>query len=206
MGVWAVIYSVTGKLMEKTGDTAVVECSGVAFGCLTSLSTLASLPPCGEVVTLYTHLYVREGAMDLYGFAGKGELAYFRMLLTVSGVGPKAALAVLSAMSPEKLALAVAAGDSKALTAAQGIGKKTAERMILELRDKVGSQDIAGGFSGAGAAAPVIQGNLSEAVNALIVLGYSQMEAAQALQGFSEEETVEELIRQGLRRLAGGKQ
>ena len=197
------IHSITGKLMVKGMDMAVVECSGVGFKCFTSLTTLGRLPAIGDTVTLYTYLNVREDALDLYGFSGQDELACFRLLLSVSGVGPKAALGLLSTMSPEKFALCVASSDIKFITTAPGIGRKTAERIVLELKDKVSSQEIAGGFSPAASPLPAAgAGNLGEAVSALLVLGYSQSEAAQALKGCGEEESVEDLIRQALKKLA----
>lgn len=130
------IYSVSGKLIHTEGELAVIECGGVGYACKTTLSTLQKIA--GETnVTLLTFMSVREDAVELFGFADSEELRAFKLLISVSGVGPKAGLAILSAMSPQQFALAVATTDSKAFTQVKGIGKKTAERICLELRDKV---------------------------------------------------------------------
>ena len=130
-------YHVRGKLIHVEEGMAAVECAGVAFALKTTNNTLSKLPALQSEVTLYTYFLVREGAMELYGFYDQGELNCFQMLLTVSGVGPKAALAILSHLSPEKFALCVATGDVKSITRAQGVGPKLAQRLILELKDKV---------------------------------------------------------------------
>ncbi len=131
-------YSLTGKL-------AVVECGGVGYRCMTSLTTLSCLPPAGERVTLYTHLNVREDALDLFGFYSMNELDAFKKLIGVSGVGPKSALAILSDMTPDRLALCIASGDAKSLTRAPGVGVKLAQRLILELKDKISKAELASG-------------------------------------------------------------
>ncbi|MDD2955883.1 MAG: Holliday junction branch migration protein RuvA [Oscillospiraceae bacterium] len=200
------IYSLTGKLIHVENALAVVECAGVGYACKTTRATLGALPSVGSAVTLYTHLNVREDAVELFGFYTGRELECFRQLQTVSGVGPKAALAILSELTPDRFALAVASGDVKAITRAAGVGPKLAQRVILELKDRVTSEEIASGFSeGAGPAAAFSTGSMTEAVSALTALGYSQSEAAQALGGLDPSLSAEELIRRALRGLAGGK-
>ena len=130
------LYSVRGKLIQTTATCAVVECGGVGFLCQTTLNTLKTLKP-GSEVMLYTYLNVREDAMELFGFATKTELDTFKTLISVSGVGPKAGLALLSELSPEQVAMAIATDDVKTITRAQGIGKKIAQRIVLELKDKL---------------------------------------------------------------------
>lgn len=197
------LYSVRGTLLHTEASLAAVECAGVGYLCQTTLSTLSKLPKAGEEVFLYTYLHVREGAVDLFGFADKGELNCFRMLLGVTGVGPKAALSILSNLSPERFALCVAAGDHKAITAAQGVGPKLAQRIILELKDKVKTDDVAKGFGDAPQLAALGSGNVQEAIGALVVLGYSQADAASVVSRLDPEKPVEDLIKAALKTLAG---
>ena len=131
------IYSVTGTLVHTEPGAAVVDVGGVAFKCMTSMNTLRSLPRLSEKATLYTYLNVREDALDLFGFATKGELSCFKLLTAISGVGPKVGLAILSQLTPEDVAMAAAAGDAKRFTKASGVGPKLAQRIVLELKDKV---------------------------------------------------------------------
>ena len=200
-------YSVRGKLIHIEDGLAVVECAGVGFALKITNNTLSKLPALQSEVMLYTHFMVREDAMELFGFYDMGELNCFKMMLTVSGVGPKAALAILSQLSPEKFALCVATGDVKSITRAPGVGPKLANRLILELKDKVQNEQIAKGVGMDDIPAPAVLAgaNLQEAISALVVLGYSQSEAASALGKLDPELPVEELIRQGLRKIAGGK-
>ncbi len=194
------IYSLRGTLTHTARDSAVVECGGVGFLCLTTANTLNALPALGKEVCLYTHLGVREDALDLFGFISEAERSCFKMLIGVSGVGPKAALSILSGTTPEQFASAVASGDTKALTRAPGIGNKTAQRIILELKDK-----LSGAASAAPSGVPLPQGtggNLSEAANALIVLGYSSAEAEGAVRRCDPKKAVEDIIREALRLLA----
>ena len=194
------IYSVSGKLIHTDSELAVVECAGVGYACRTSLSTLQRIAG-REEVTLLTHLSVREDGVELFGFADQEELRSFRLLISVSGVGPKAAISILSAMSPQQFALAVATGDSKSFTQVKGIGKKTAERICLELRDKVAGETIS--VRGQKAiAAPIGGGNIGEAITALEVLGYSGAEAAGAVSKLDPSLSVEELIKGALKSLA----
>lgn len=201
------IYSVRGRLVHVEEGMAAVECAGVAFALKTTNNTLSKLPALQSEVMLYTCFLVREDAMDLYGFSDQGELSCFKMLLTVSGVGPKAALSILSQLSPEKFALCVATGDVKSITRAQGVGPKLAQRLILELKDKVQNEQIAKGVGMDDIPAPAIlaDSNVQEAVSALVVLGYTQSEAVSAMAKLDASLPVEELIRLGLKAIATGK-
>lgn len=201
------LYSVRGKLIHMEANLAVVECAGVGYALKTTANTMSRQPEMGGETTLYTHLYVREDAVELFGFATLSELNCFQMLISVSGVGPKAALSILSNVTPEQFALCVATGDSKVFTASKGIGLKTAQRIVLELKDKITKEQLEGGVA---ASNPVLaggvssgKGNLSEAVSALVVLGYSQQQAARAVTAFDAALPVEELIKLALKALAG---
>lgn len=198
------IYSVTGTLIHIEPGVAVVECGGVGFKCLTSMGTLRRLPSIGGQVKLYTKLNVREDAMDLFGFATTSELNCFNMLTAVSGVGPRVGLAILSELDPEKVALAVASGDSKALTRASGVGAKLAQRITLELKDKVKKMGVSGEIGAAleepGGVASAA-GNAANAVSALAVLGYTPSEAAAVVAKFDSSLPTEELIRLSLREM-----
>lgn len=188
---------------EEPGFVAV-ECGGVGFKCLTSMNTLKALPKVGEEAVLYTHLNVREDALDLFGFAAVPELNCFKMLTGVSGVGPKAALAILSELSPEQVAVAVATGDSKSLTRASGVGPKLAQRIALELRDKVKNLQKDGNVQLPAAGAVSASSNAAAAVNALTVLGYQPADAAAIVAKFDSSLPVEELIRLSLKSMDSG--
>lgn len=194
------IYSVSGKLIHTDAELAVVECGGVGYACRTTLATLQKIAG-KEEVRLLTHLSVREDGVDLFGFADAEELHSFRLLISISGVGPKAAISILSAMTPQQFALSVATGDSKSFTQVKGIGKKTAERICLELKDKVAGETISvrGQKS---VTAPIGGGNVGEAITALEVLGYSAAEAAGAVSKLDPSLSVEELIKGSLKALA----
>ena len=198
-------YYLDGTVAELLPYLAVIDCGGVGYACKTTNNTLASLKK-GQRGKLYTYLNVGEDVFDLYGFATQKELATFKLLIGVSGVGPKAALAVLSAGTPESLAMAIVTGDEKALTAAPGIGKKIAQRIILELKDKLARESAATGldFSGGNAGkVSAFTSKAGEAAAALAVLGYSSQEAAAALKGLDTDAlSLEELIRQALKRMA----
>lgn len=196
------IYSVNGTVELIEPNLAVIDCGGVGYACRTTANTLSQLK-IGEKAKLLTYLSVREDAVELFGFYDAAELNCFRMLISVSGVGPKAALSILSGMTPQAFALCVASGDSKTLTNAPGIGKKTAERIVLELKDKVSKQDVAAGVKGS--AVPIVaapSNTYAEAVSALMVLGYSNGEATSALSGLDPSAPSDELIRAGLKKLA----
>lgn len=198
------IYSLNGTLIYTDVNTAVVECGGVGFKCLSTLNTLRKLPQVGNKVFLYTHMNVREDAMDLFGFADTEELKCFKLLISVSGVGPKAALAVLSELTPEKLAFCVSTGDSKSITRAQGVGPKTAQRIVLELKDKLKMNitETSDANFDSGSVSQTAAGNAGEAISALVMLGYSQTEASNAVSKLPQDMSVEEMIKQSLRRLS----
>ncbi len=193
------IVCLTGKLLEKTPDAAVISCAGVGYLASIPSSTAGALPAVGEECTLYTCMNVTENDVSLYGFADRESQAMFRLLTGVSGVGPRVALAILSALSPQRIVLAASSGDHKSFTAANGVGPKLAQRIVLELRDKVGKALggalTADALSGA-AAAPA--GSVAQAVAALTSLGYTGSEAAGALAGLDASLPTPELIRLAL--------
>lgn len=197
-------YYLKGRAAHLAPNLAVIDCGGVGYACRTTSYTLSGLQM-GQEVTLYTHLNVREDAMELYGFGTEKERNCFQLLIGVSGVGPKAALSILSATTPEGLATAIITGDEKALTVAQGIGKKIAQRILLELKDKLakGQTISAAGESVAGPAVTIIpQNKLSEASAALAVLGYSQAEINIALKGVDiDGQSLEQIIRLALKNM-----
>ncbi len=195
-------YYLEGIVAEILPSLAVIDCGGVGYACKATSHTLAVLKK-GQKGKVYTYLNVGEGVFDLYGFAALNELNSFRMLLGVSGVGPKAALGILSSCTPEHLAAAIASGDERTLTAAPGIGKKIARRMILELKDKISAEMSGGeGFSAA-ISVPAFPGKAAEAAQALGVLGYSAAEAERALKGLDMDNlSLEEIIRQSLKKMA----
>ena len=199
-------YYVSGTVAHVEPYLAVIDCGGVGYACKTTSTTIAQLQV-GKAGKLYTYLHVAEGIFDLYGFATQGELGSFKQLIGVSGVGPKAALAILSVCTPQGLAMAVITGDEKALIAAPGVGKKIAQRIILELKDKVQNEQIAKGVGMDHIPAPAVLtgANVQEAISALVVLGYTQSEAASAMAKLDASLPVEELIRLGLKMIATGK-
>lgn len=197
-------YYLNGTVAEIAAGLAVIDCGGVGYACATTNYTLSQLKK-GERARLYTYLHVREDIFELYGFASQQELNSFKMLIGVSGVGPKAALAILSATTPQNLALSIVTEDEKALTAAQGIGKKIAQRIILELKDKLAKEQssftVQGGGSGA-ASNPLGGSKSGEAAAALAVLGYSSQEISTALKGIDMDALpLEEIIRQALKKM-----
>ena len=199
-------YCVTGKLIYTEPQFAVVSCGGVGYKCYTTLTTQNMLPAIGQEVTLYTHLNGREDVLDLYGFYTLEECRAFRQLTGVSGVGPKSAIAILSDMTPDQLALCIAAGDAKTLSRAPGIGPKAAQRLILELRDKMADQQFTQSPVGQAAAqAAENNSSIGEAVGALCALGYSQTEAVRALAGAPKDIPTGELVKYGLKRMGSGK-
>lgn len=195
-------YSVRGKLIHTTSSNAVIECGGVGYNCQTTINTLKTLKINTEVM-LYTHLNVREDAMELFGFATKAELDTFKTLISVSGVGPKAGLAVLSELSPEQVAMAIATDDIKTITRAQGIGKKIAQRIILELKDKLAksiSNDESLTNINTGVA-NAVTGNVPKAIEALGVLGYSPSDVSPILATLDSSLPVEKLIAMTLKQM-----
>ncbi len=199
------IYSVSGKLIYTEPGMAVIECGGVGYACMISGSTQRSLPAIGENAMLYTKLNVTQDAISMYGFSGKSELSCFKMLTGVSGIGSKTAISLLSAISPEQLAMCVASGDYKTLTRAQGIGPKQAQRICLELKDKIkglGAPADTAPVSGEGVPfAPAF--NSSEAIQALMVLGCSAGEASGLVAKCDQTLPVEQIIAQALKLMAG---
>lgn len=192
------IHSLRGKLIHVEPSAAVVECGGIGFKCGVSMSTQANLPPVGSEAFLYTHMAVSQDNVALYGFATREELSCFRMLTGVSGIGSKTAVAALSALSPEQIAVSVASGDYKTLTRANGIGPKQAQRIVLELKDKVakdfGSPDMGGVAVISGGASVGGANKSSEAIGALMVLGCAADEAARLVSRLDPELTVEQMI------------
>lgn len=197
------IYSVKGEVIHTEPNLAVIECGGVGYACRTTFTTLSKLKGIGSQAKLYTYLNVSQDDVSLFGFYDQQELKCFRMLLTVSGVGPKAALSVLSDIPPEKFALTVATGDYKAITKAKGIGAKTAQRIVLELKDKIAKEQLSDTSSMdlAAVSEAVSGGATGEAIAALVVLGYSQAEAATVISGLDSSLSTEELIKQALKKI-----
>lgn len=198
------IYSVRGKVILTEPNLAVIECGGVGYACRTTAYTLSQIKT-GEETMLLTYMNVREDSVELFGFSENAELNCFKMLLSVNGVGPKAALSILSDLSPQGFALCVAGGDSKVLTRSQGIGKKIADRIILELKDKIAKQNEnipAESYAQLSQPSAVMGNNMSEAVSALVVLGFSNQQAQSALSGLSPDMAVGDLVKEGLKRLS----
>lgn len=192
-------YFLRGTVAAIEEDMAVIDCGGVGFACYTTAATLSRLKP-GSEQTLYTHCNIREDAFDIFGFATREEKNCFKLLLGVSGVGPKAALAILSVLPPDRLTLAVMTEDEKALSAANGVGKKMAQRVILELKDKIGKDVQTLDFSGPAAAVPPRSGKADEATQALAALGFRPSEIGLALRGIDVKAlSVEEIVRHALR-------
>ncbi len=197
------LYNIRGKLTVSDVNFIVVECGSVGFKCFTTLNTVKNIGRTGDEVNVFTYLSVREDAMDLYGFATLDELNAFKLLISVSGIGPKAAAAILSELAPDRLAVCIASGDAKAITRAQGVGKKTAERVVLELKDKMGSIAVGDASDVVSSVASVGESsNSAEAVEALVALGYSQSDAAVVVGSMDKSLSVDEMIRNGLKQLA----
>ena len=200
------IYCLTGKIVKKSMSAVVLSCGGVGYYAQCPASVAGALPGVGKEATLYTVMSVTENDVSLYGFATEEQQACFEMLTAVSGVGPKVGLAILSVMEPQRVALAISAGDHKAFKAANGVGPKLAQRIVLELKDKVAKgfvdgislEDVAGAESGE----PATQ-SASQAIAALVSLGYSQSEAALAISKIDATLPVEEIIKLALRGMAG---
>ena len=193
------LYYVSGTVTILEPGLAVIDCGGVGYGCRVTAYTAAQLK-LNQRARLYITESIREDAFDLYGFISREEQRCFELLTTVNSVGPKAAMAILSAGGPQNLTLAVMTGDEKMLTAAQGIGKKIAQRIILELKDKIGGSDVELDFStGPAVSAPQQGGNVAMARAALQELGYSPAEIQTALKGADANASTEELVRHALR-------
>ena len=195
------IYSVRGTLIVMEAGIAVVECGGVGYRVQTSIATQKQLKLNSEVM-LYTYMNVREDAMELFGFATKSELSTFKLLIGITGVGPKVALAILSELSSEQIAMCVSAGDSKTLTRASGVGPKLAQRIVLELKDKIGSVDTDGFEPMSKGSVIADTGNVPKAVAALAVLGYSAADVTPILSRLDPKLSVEEMIAATLKQMA----
>lgn len=198
-------YYLKGIVGHVAPYLAVIDCGGVGYACHTTAYSLSAIEK-GKEATMYTYLHVREGIFDLYGFASEEERNCFELLISVSGVGPKAALAILSSATPASIAMSIITGDEKALTVAQGIGKKIAQRIILELKDKLAKGQLmttVGGESYGGTGITIIPENKgTEAAAALAVLGYSQTEIGQALRNVDVDgESLENIIKLALKNM-----
>lgn len=198
------ISYVRGQLVEIEEDVIVVEAGCIGYNIHVPLSLLEELPHIGSEVLIYTYFQVREDAMNLYGFLSRQDLAMFRKLLGVNGIGPKGALGILSAMRPDDLRLAIISGDAKAISRAPGIGAKTAQRVILDLKDRIHMEDILPGTVESGKPHSGMSDVGREAAEALVALGYSGMEATKAVRlvTITEGMTPEEVLKASLKHLA----
>ena len=197
-------YYISGKVAVIEPGMVVIDAGGVGYALNTSYTSARSVKT-GEQATFYTYLHVREGIFELYGFARREELSCFKQLIAISGVGPKAAIAILGAVTPEKLALCIISGDEKALTAAPGIGKKLAQRILLEMKDKMSKDQLEAASGASGVVMPELAapgGAMEDALAALAVLGYPRAVAVNALQGVDTNGlATDEIVRAALKRL-----
>jgi len=198
------IASLRGTLLYSDNVSVVVECAGVGYKCFVTKGTLYRLPKKGEEIFLHTHLAVREDAMDLYGFSDLEELTAFKLITSVNGVGAKIGIAILSEFTASQLMLSIAGNDAKSLTRAAGVGIKLAQRIVLELKDKVGSIEISNMEDIKSAATATNNAASAEAVEALVSLGYSKGEASLAVGKLDQTLEADELIKQALKYLARG--
>lgn len=193
-----------GIVADKGQNEIVLDVNGVGYLLSASMNTLQETPPQGETMKLYTYLSVREDAMELFGFATKEERTMYLKLLSVSGIGPKLALAILSAMPLRDLTLAIVTGDATALSRAPGVGKKTAQRLALELKEKVSQSDMESLPASGGVPFPIQEDASAEALAALQALGYTPAEATRAIsQVRGQSDSANELVRLALRSMAG---
>jgi len=195
------IAFLTGRVAGKTPTHALIEVHGVGYRLAMSSGSIAALPPEGDDVTVHTHLHVREDELSLFGFESLAEKHAFELLITVNGVGPKVALAALSTLSPEQLAAAVTAGDAATISSVPGIGGKTAQRIILDLKDRLEAPAGLPGVSRGGAAVTAS----SEATEALLGMGFSAAEAAAAIKGYEGADDAQSLLRYALQRLGNAR-
>ena len=194
------IYSLNGTIIHTEPNAVVIECGGVGYKCLTTMNTQRTLPNIGEKAMLYTQMLVRDDAIELCGFATTDELNCFKMLMSISGVGARLAIALLSELQPEQIALAVSTGDSKTLTKANGVGNKLAQRIILELKDKIKKLTTNDTINTTSVSVlPSASGNIQQALNALAVLGYSPDEALPYMSGIDSSLPVEKIISETLK-------
>lgn len=192
-------YYIKGEIVHKGENFAVIDTKGVGYKIYTSVSSLERLGELGSQEKMFTYLHVRDDIMDIYGFNTNEELNMFLYLISVSGVGPKAALSILSVTTPVKFAMAVITDDIKTITKAPGVGPKIAQRVILELKDKLKKADIVSEKIGDDFV--LVSDNAGEAVSALMVLGYSQFEAQKAVMGIDSSLNVEDIVKQSLKKL-----
>ena len=201
------ISYIRGELAAVEEQKAVVDVGGVGYGIFMSQQALSLLPPVGEEVKIHTYLNVKEDAMQLYGFLTRDDLEIFRLLIGVSGIGPKGGLNILSSLSPDELRFAVMSGDAKTISSAPGIGKKTAEKLILELKDKLNIEDMLNRAAHGDEAPGTVQekaeeGMQAEAVQALVALGYGSAESLRAVKKTSPDcATVEDVLKEALKYL-----
>ncbi len=198
------IYSIRGKLIHIEPSFVVIECGGIGYKCLTTMNTQRTLPKLNSEAMLYTHMSVRDDSVELFGFSTESELSCFRLLTGVSKVGPRLALSILSELLPEQLAICIASSDSKAITRANGVGLKLAQRIILELKDKLKAFDVSEESLPLESTGGGVQlyGNMQNAVEALAVLGYDGGEVIPILSKLDQSLSVEELISAVLREMA----
>lgn len=196
------IASLRGKYLYSDTNSVVIECAGVGYRCYVTKNTFYNLPTVGEEMFLYTHLVVREDAMDLYGFSELEELNAFKLITSVNGVGAKIGIAILSEFTASQLILSIAGNDAKTLTAASGVGIKLAQRIVLELKDKVGNAVVGDSIEVASVRKAVANTSSAEAIEALVALGYSKTEASTAVGRLDGNLSTDELIKQALKVLA----
>ena len=198
------ITYIKGELTELCESSIVVECYGVGYEIMVPASIISELPSIGELVKVYTFQYVREDILDLYGFLTKDDLKIFKLLITVNGIGPKGALSILSVIRPDELRLAVLSDDVKAIQKAPGIGGKTAQKLIIELKDKLNIEDVINKGIDNSVIVPATGSVRDEAIEALVSLGYTSSEAIRAVRGIADAEGMdsEALLKAALKQLA----
>jgi len=196
------IFSLHGTLIFTDIRSFVVECGGVGYKCTATLNTLSSLPKKGSEVFVYTYMNVKEDAVDLYGFIETTEMECFKLITSVNGVGPRIGIAILSDFTPDQVALYIASGDSKSLTRASGVGAKLAQRIVLELKDKVAATDISFKQDLKAVGNVVNHSNAQEALSAMMALGYSQSEASLAVSRTDQSLSVQQIIKESLKSLS----
>lgn len=196
------IYSLRGTLIYKEQSMAVIECAGVGYSCKITFETFSKLVDINKEQFLYTFLSVREDNVELFGFATMEELTCFKLLISVNSVGAKAGISILSVLTPEKFALAVSSGDSKAISKAKGVGSKTAERIVLELKDKISKENISiTGEAFASNDVPISASNFDEALQGLMALGYSQSEVLPYMKKLNGDLSTSDIIREVLKHM-----
>ena len=198
------IASLRGRFLYSDQTSVVIECAGVGYKCFVTKNTLYNLPNKNEEMFLYTHLVVREDAMDLYGFADLNELNAFKLITSVNGVGAKIGIAILSEFTSDQLILSIASNDAKRLTVAAGVGIKLAQRIVLELKDKVGNTIVGDAMDVSAVSRAVANTSSAEAIEALVALGYSKSDAASVVGRLDATLSTDQLIKQALKALSRG--